>query len=234
MLRLEDVSLSYRTGKKEEPVAAVEAVSTEVEQGELVMIYGPSGSGKSTLLQLAAGLLTPDHGRVLIGGRNLSQLSPREAAQMRLNEIGFLAAFTSVLAAPAVENAALKLIGTRIAWKEAEEQAKRLLVRLGMGEKLYRDARRLSMGERKRVMIARALSGSPKLLLADEPTSNLDSRRSEEALGVIRDECRTRGLAALVVTHDPRDAVLADRVHVLRDGHLLDCDPQDLTIVLEG
>lgn len=233
MLCLEEVSLSYRVGGQE-PVVAVEAVSTEVEAGELVMVYGPSGSGKSTLLQLSAGLLAPDRGRVLVDGRDLVGLSARETARMRLYELGFLAAFTSVLPAPAIENAALKLIGRRVAWNDAEEQVKPLLERLGMGEKLHRDGRHLSMGERQRVMIARALSGEPKLLLADEPTSNLDSRRSKEVLGVIRELCHETGLAALIVTHDPQAAPVADRVHVLRDGRLMDCDPQELTVALEG
>lgn len=103
-----------------------------------------------------------------------------------------------------------------------------------MGEKLDRDGRHLSMGERQRVMIARALSGKPKLLLADEPTSNLDSRRSREVLGVIRDLCHETGLAALLVTHDPQAAVVADRVHLLRDGQLTDCEPHELTVALEG
>jgi putative ABC transport system ATP-binding protein len=233
MLKLEQVSLSYRVDG-EEPVVAVEAVSTEIEPGELVMVYGPSGSGKSTLLQLSAGLLAPDDGRVLVNGRDISGLSAREAARMRLHELGFLAAFTSVLPAPAIENAALKLIGRRVSWKEAEEQVRPLLERLGMGEKLDRDGRHLSMGERQRVMIARALSGKPKLLLADEPTSNLDSRRSKEVLGVIRDLCHETGLAALLVTHDPQAAVVADRVHVLRDGQLMDCEPHELAVALEG
>lgn len=233
MLKLEEVSLSYRVGG-EEPVVAVEGASTEIEPGELVMVYGPSGSGKSTLLQLSAGLLAPDEGRVLVNGRDISGLSPREAARMRLHELGFLAAFTSVLPAPAIENAALKLIGRRVSWKEAEEQVRPLLERLGMGEKLDRDGRHLSMGERQRVMIARALSGKPKLLLADEPTSNLDSRRSKEVLGVIRDLCHETGLAALLVTHDPQAAVVADRVHVLRDGQLMDCEPHELPVALEG
>jgi putative ABC transport system ATP-binding protein len=233
MLKLEEVSLSYRVGG-EERVVAVEQASTEIEPGELAMVYGPSGSGKSTLLQLSAGLLRPDRGRVLVDGRDISGLSPREAARMRLHELGFLAAFTSVLPAPAIENAALKLIGRRVSWREAEEQVRPLLERLGMGEKLDRDGRHLSMGERQRVMIARALSGKPKLLLADEPTSNLDSRRSKEVLGVIRDLCHETGLAALLVTHDPQAAVVADRVHVLRDGQLTDCEPHELTVALEG
>jgi putative ABC transport system ATP-binding protein len=232
MLSFEQVSLSYCV-RDEEPVLAVNGVSTEVLSGEMVMIYGPSGSGKSTLLQLAAGLLAPDTGRVIVGDRDISTLKPREAARYRMHELGFVTAFANVTPAPAVENAALKLMGTGISWRSAEEQVTPLLERLGMGEKLGRSGTHLSMGERQRVCIARALSSKPRLLLADEPTSNLDSRRSEEVLEVLGELCHDSGLAVLIVTHDPQAAAFADRVHVLRDGQLLDYDPRASAIALE-
>jgi putative ABC transport system ATP-binding protein len=233
MLCFEEVSLSYRV-PDEEPVVAVKRVNAEVGAGEMVMIYGPSGSGKSTLLQLAAGLLTPDEGRVIVGGRDICTLKPRAAARYRMHELGFVTGFSNVMPAPAVENAALKLLGTGASWSQAEAEVTPLLERLGMGEKLARAGTNLSMGERQRVMIARALSNKPRLLLADEPTSNLDSHRSEEVLEVLRELCHDSGLAALIVTHDPQAAAAADRVHMLRDGHLLDYDPRAAAIALPG
>ncbi len=223
MLHFEKVSLSYRLPDEDEPVVAVDAVSTRVDEGELVMIYGPSGSGKSTLLMLAAGLLTPDQGSVTVDGRDIAHMSPRDAARYRMNELGYVTqAFNSMLPAPAVENAAMKLMGTRMSWGRAQEEVAPILERLGLGQKLTRDTGRLSMGERQRVMIARALSNKPKLLLADEPTSNLDSQCSNDVLAVLRELCHDTGLAALVVTHDTDAVAFADRAHMLRDGQLHD------------
>ncbi len=231
MLDFEKVSLSYRLRDEEEPVVAVDAVSTRIAEGELVMIYGPSGSGKSTLLKLAAGLLTPDEGSVIVDGRDISGMSPREAARYRMNVLGFVTqAFNTMLPAPAVENAAMKLLGTRISWKQALEEVAPILERLGLGQKLKRDTGHLSMGERQRVMIARALSNRPKLLLADEPTSNLDSQSSEDVLAVLRELCHNTGLAALVVTHDAQAITVADRAHTLRDGRLHDYEAPALRV----
>lgn len=231
MLDFEEVSLSYRLPDEEEPVLAVRAVSTSVDAGELVMIYGPSGSGKSTLLKLAAGLLKPDRGSVIVDGRDIARMSPRDAARYRMYELGFVTqAFNSMLPAPALENAAMKLMGTRISWKQAQEEVAPILKRLGLGQKLKRDTGRLSMGERQRVMIARALSNKPKLLLADEPTSNLDSQCSNDVLAVLGELCHDTGLAALVVTHDAQAIAFADRAHTLRDGQLHDYEAAALRV----
>jgi putative ABC transport system ATP-binding protein len=245
VLRFEGVALSYQVQRKRplrdrrrlarrgrhrlrreterggEDVIAVNGLSMSLEPGELVMIYGPSGAGKSTLLYLAATLLVPDRGRVLFDGRDLASLKPGAAADYRKHELGFVPQNFTMLPAPAIENAALKLMGTDLSWREAEKRVAESLERLGLDhDKLRRNAFDLSMGERQRVEIARALSNSPRLLLADEPTSHLDRRNSEEVLDVMREFCHESGLAALVVTHDPKAAEHADRAHELRDGHL--------------
>lgn len=222
-LRFEAISLSYRMSHSEEQVVAVDRVSMSVDAGELVMIYGPSGAGKSTLLNLAATLLVPDRGRVLFEGRDLADLDRGAAADYRKHDIGCVTQNFMMMNGPAAENAALKLMGTGVRWREAVAQIAPILGRLGLDpEKQRRNAFDLSMGERQRMMIARALSNDPRLLLADEPTSHLDSRNSEEVLAVLRELCHERGLAALMVTHDPSLAVLADRSHELRDGQLFD------------
>jgi putative ABC transport system ATP-binding protein len=208
-----------------EPVRAVDGVSLEVAPGELVALYGPSGSGKTTLLLLIAALLAPSSGAVLIGGRDVSSLSEREASDFRLSELGFIRQnFDLLPGVTAIDNAVLKLLKS-MRWSKAREQVEPLLVRLGLGERLEQRAELLSMGERQRVMIARALSTQPRLLLADEPTGSLDSQRSREVLELLVELCRERQVAVVLVSHDPLAAGYADRVYALRDGKLGDYDP---------
>lgn len=225
MLELRDVVKHYALGDGE-PVRAVDGVSLSVRAGELVALYGPSGSGKTTLLMLIAALLRPDSGAVLMDGRNVSRLSGRDAARYRLWELGFVRQSLNLLAsASALDNAALKLMGTDLKIIEAHRRVMPLLQRLGLGERACQRADQLSMGERQRVMIARALSTDPKLVLADEPTGSLDSGRTREVLGLLTEICRERQAAVLLVTHDPRAAAYADRVHALQDGRLVEYEP---------
>ncbi len=225
MLELRDVVKHYPLGDGE-PVRAIDGVSLSVGAGELVALYGPSGSGKTTLLMLIAALLAPDGGTVLMDGRNVSELSERDGARYRLWELGFVRQSLNLLAgASALDNAALKLMGTDLNVSEAHRRVMPLLQRLGLGERVEHRAEQLSMGERQRVMIARALSTDPKLVLADEPTGSLDSGRTREVLGLLTEICRERRAAVLLVTHDPRAAAYADRVHALQDGRLVNYEP---------
>jgi putative ABC transport system ATP-binding protein len=209
-----------------EPVRAVDGVSLSVSTGEFVALYGPSGSGKTTLLMLIAALLRPDAGAVLLDGRDISALSDREAARYRLHELGFVRQSLNLMpGASALDNAALKLMGTDIGSREARRRVLPLLGRLGLEPRRRHRAEQLSMGERQRVMIARALSTDPKLLLADEPTGSLDTERGHQVLALIAETCRERDVAVLLVTHDPQAAAFADRVYVLRDGRLADREP---------
>jgi putative ABC transport system ATP-binding protein len=204
-----------------EPLRALDGVSMTVARGELVALFGPSGSGKTTLLMLIAALLAPDSGRVLFDGKDVCEFSDTEAANYRLHDLGFVdQTFDLLPGANVSQNAALKLwltVGTR----EADRIVKPLLERLGLGARLKHRPDQLSMGERQRVMIARALSTKPKLLLADEPTGNLDSQRGREVLDLLARTAHEQNTAVLLVTHDPQAAAVADQVHVLRDGSLV-------------
>jgi putative ABC transport system ATP-binding protein len=227
MLELRDLVKHYHVGEAE-PVRAVDGVSLSVGAGELVALYGPSGSGKTTLLMLIAALISPDGGAVLVDGRDISALSDAERSRYRLRELGFVDQTSDLLpGANVVQNAALKL------WllehtRQAEHRIEPLLLRLGLGERLAHRADQLSMGERQRVMIARALSTEPKLVLADEPTGNLDTQRSREVLELLAEVCRERGAAVLLVTHDPLATAFADRVYALLDGHIVEYEPDRL------
>ncbi len=203
------------------PVRAVDGVSLSVASGEFVALYGPSGSGKTTLLMLIAALLRPDAGAVALAGREISGLSDHDAALFRLHELGFVRQSLNLIpGASAVDNAALKLMGTDVSAREARRRIEPLLERLGLDERRKHRAEQLSMGERQRVMIARALSTEPKLLLADEPTGSLDSVRGKQVLALLAETCRERNVAVVLVTHDPQAASFADRVVSLRDGRL--------------
>jgi putative ABC transport system ATP-binding protein len=213
-----------------EPVRAVDGVSLTVAPGEMVALYGPSGSGKTTLLLMVAALLEPTAGAVLVNGRDVSSLSEHEASRYRLQELGFIRqSFDLLPGVSTIDNTVLKLLQS-VRWREAHRSVQPLLERLGLGERLGHRAETLSMGERQRVMIARALSTEPRLLLADEPTGSLDSQRSREVLELLCELCRERQVAIVLVSHDPLAAGYADRVLALRDGRLVDYDPdQGLT-----
>ena len=227
MLELRELVKHFPAGSGP-PVRAVDGVSLSLSRGEFVALYGPSGSGKTTLLMLIAALLRPDAGSVMLGDRDVSQLSGREAAHYRLYELGFVRqALNLIPGANALDNAALKLIGTDVGSREARRRIAPLLDQLGLAERRTHRAEQLSMGERQRVMIARALSTEPKLLLADEPTGSLDTERGQQVLSLIAETCRQREVAVLLVTHDPQAAAFADRVYALRDGRLIAHEPNN-------
>ena len=226
-LELRNLVKHYHVGDAE-PVRAVDGVSLSIAAGELVALYGPSGSGKTTLLMLIAALTEPDSGEVLLDGRDISGLTDAERSRYRLRELGFVDQTLDLLpGGNVVQNAAMKL------WllertRDAEHRIEPLLVRLGLGDRLAHRADQLSMGERQRVMIARALSTGPKLVLADEPTGSLDTHRGREVLELLVEVCREQDAAVLLVTHDPQATAFADRVYALRDGRLVDYEPDHL------
>jgi putative ABC transport system ATP-binding protein len=227
LLQLRDLAKHYPSAGGE-TVKAVDGVSLHVRPGEMVALYGPSGSGKTTLLLMVATLLEPSSGRVLIGDRDVSSLTEKQASHFRLAELGFIRQnFDLLPGVTAIDNAVLKLLKT-VRWREAHRQITPLLERLGLGSRLGHRAETLSMGEKQRVMIARALSTDPSLLLADEPTGSLDTQRSREVLELLRELCRERNVAVVLVSHDPLAAGYADRVFALRDGKLSDFQPDEL------
>jgi putative ABC transport system ATP-binding protein len=227
MLEVRDLVKHYRVGDGE-PVRAVDGVSLSIAAGEMVAMYGPSGSGKTSLLNLIAALASPDSGRVIVDGVDLGSLSDMQQSRYRLRELGFVDQEQDLLpGANVVQNAAMKLWLMEHA-RSAEQRVSPLLIRLGLEARLRHRADQLSMGERQRVMLARALSTEPKLLLADEPTGNLDTQRSREVLGLIASVCQELGTAVLLATHDPQATMFAHRVHTLRDGRLLDYEPDEM------
>jgi putative ABC transport system ATP-binding protein len=225
MLELLGVVKRYRTGS--EDVLAVNDVSFTLSAGEMLALQGPSGSGKTTLLLLAAAAVTADQGQVLFRSSDLAQMSGRDVAQYRLQSVGLVAQQTHLMPhVSAVENAATKLVLGGVPVPQAHRQALQWLERVEMSSRADRTPEELSGGERQRVAIARALAGHPPLILADEPTANLDSERSRETVALLSSLARQDGAAVLLVTHDPDAASAADRVIRLRDGRL-SRDPDD-------
>jgi putative ABC transport system ATP-binding protein len=228
LLQLQDVRKHY-DAPDGEPIRAVDGVSFDLAAGEMLALYGPSGSGKTTLLKLVAALLAPDAGSIVVGGRDIAGLSVQEAARYRLKEVGFIQQVPHfVPGANALDNAALKLLDS-LRRREARERVEPLMHRLGLSDRLHHRPGQLSTGEQQRVLIARALSIDPKVLLADEPTGNLDSRRSHDVLDLLRQLTHEHGVATLLVTHDPNAARYADRACELHDGRLRAYAPDQLT-----
>lgn len=228
MLEIRELVKHYPSGGGE-VVRALDGVSMSVMAGELVALYGPSGSGKTTLLTIVAALLRPDRGAVTVNGRDITDLSARDAARYRRLDLGYVSQSLDLMpGVPAIDNAALKLFDLRIGVREAHRRIVPLMERLGLGERLRHRPEQLSMGERQRVLIARALATGPRLVLADEPTGSLDSKRSHEVLTLLTEVCSEQRVAMLLVTHDPQAANFANRVHTLTDGQLTDEHAPDL------
>jgi len=226
MLELREVVKTYVAG--DEHVRAAAGISLLVEAGELVALYGTSGSGKTTLLLLAAGILKPDSGRVLFEGRDVAAMGDREAAEYRMREVGIVfQSFHLIPGASALDNATVKLLGRGAARRDARRRAQPWLDRVGVGSKALRHPGKLSGGERQRVAVARALANEPRLLLADEPTGNLDSESGRVVLSLLAEICHSQRLAVLLATHDPAALDFADRALQLRDGRLTDHVPPD-------
>ena len=234
MSALELLAVSKRYDGGPESVLAVEDLTLRVRAGELLALYGPSGSGKTTVLLLAAGLLEPDAGSVRFAGANVSELSQREGSRYRRNEVGFVfQSFHLIPHTSALDNATIKLTGDGLTLREARERAMPWIERVGLAGRAHHTPEELSMGERQRVAVARALVNEPRQLLADGPTGHHDSVRSREILALMSEVCHERGIPGLLVTHDPLGARQADRVHTLRDGRLIEgLDPELLAPVL--
>ena len=227
-LELRELVKHYPSAR--EPVRAVDNVTLTIGPGELTALYGPSGSGKTTLLLLAVGLLEPDSGTVHFDGQDIGAMSERERARYRLKDVGFIfQSFHLAAGATALDNVTTKLVGEGMSLREARRRARPWLERLELGDRTEHRPAQLSMGERQRVAIARALVNEPKLLMADEPTGNLDSKRTRETLALILDICHTQGIPSLLVTHDTEALAFADRVHTLRDGRLSEGLDRDLS-----
>jgi putative ABC transport system ATP-binding protein len=219
MIALHDVTKQF-AGKRD--VIALDAVTLEIPRGEMVSIIGPSGSGKSTLLNLVGGLDRPTTGQVSIDGEPLAGLSDDDLTRVRRDKIGFIFQFFNLLPTlSSLENVGLPLHLRGWPRKKVDERARELLTLVQLDHRLQHLPEELSGGERQRVAIARALSIYPPVLLADEPTGNLDTRTGEEILTLIRDLHSRLGSTVVIVTHDMNVAQSCERTIALRDGHVV-------------
>ncbi len=220
-LTLDSVNLTYPDGDSR--LTALDDVSLHVSAGEFVAVTGPSGSGKSSLLAVAGTLITPDSGRVEIAGVDAGPLSSAARDRLRLESIGFVFQQANLLASLTALDQLLLVADLRGDDKAAARtRASELLERVGLANKAHRRPARLSGGERQRVNVARALMGSPALLLVDEPTSALDRDRGEAIVTLLAEVTREQNLATLMVTHDLAHVHLTDRVVHVHDGRLVD------------
>ncbi len=221
MIRLDRVSKVYHQGRSE--VRALDGVSLEVPRGQFLSVMGPSGSGKSTMLHLIGGLDTPSAGEIMIDGRALSSLDDDTITILRRRRIGFVFQFFNLLPTlTAEENVALPLLldGQRL--RAVRPRVQRMLELVGLAARRTHKPDELSGGEMQRVAVARALVTEPAVLLADEPTGNLDRRTGEAILELVKDAARRVGLTVVLVTHDHLAAAYGERIVTLADGRVAD------------
>ncbi len=232
LIHVKDIRKVYRVDK--ERVVALNRINLEIEQGEICCILGTSGSGKSTLLNIMAGLEKPTKGSVLIGKQDIAQMTEKQLALFRQLNIGFI--FQSYNLMPtmtAVENVALPLMFKGIARKERNKEAKKMLKRVNLGSRLSHKPTQMSGGQQQRVGIARAFVAKPKIVFADEPTGNLDSKTTTEVMEMIVRMARRYHETLILVTHDQEIAQYADRIIHLVDGNIVSDKPNQSIIAAE-
>jgi len=221
LIQAENLTKIY--GKGETAVTALDHVNLSVDTGEFVAVMGPSGCGKSTLLHLLGGLDHPTEGKVIIDGQSVAELSDTKLTELRRRKIGFVFQFYNLIPVlNATENAALPITLDGANGAKAKAKGRDWLRKVGLGDRLNSRPDQLSGGQQQRVAVARALVANPTLLLADEPTGNLDSKASDEIAALLRQVANEWGRAVVMVTHDPRIAAYADRILFLKDGAIVD------------
>ena len=224
LIALDEVTKVYRMGDQE--LAALRGVSLVVEEGEFVAVMGASGSGKSTLMNIVGCLDRPTSGRYFLAGTDTARLSRDALAELRNHTLGFVFQHFNLLArTSALENVELPLAYADVPAREREARSAAALARVGLGDRIFHVQNQLSGGQQQRVAIARAIVNEPRLLLADEPTGNLDSRTSVEVMALFQ-ELGAGGITIVLVTHEPDIARYASRVLQLRDGRILSDDRQ--------
>jgi putative ABC transport system ATP-binding protein len=228
LIELENVSRVYRRGADE--VRALDHVTLHVPRGRFVALMGPSGSGKSTLLHILAGLDRPTQGSVSVAGRRLDDLSEDELARFRSQHVGFVFQFFNLIPVlTARGNVELPLLLTRLGRAERLQRAETALRVVGLAERAHHMPNELSGGEQQRVAIARAIVSDPEIVVADEPTGDLDAKNAMDILSLLRDLRREFGKTVVMVTHDPRGEEFVDEIHHLDKGLLRDSVPGGAT-----
>jgi len=221
IVQVENLTKIYGSG--ETAITALDHVNLRVEANEFVAVMGPSGCGKSTLLHLIGGLDRPTEGSVQIDGQVLARLSDDALSKLRRRKIGFVFQFFNLIPIlTAVENAALPLLLDGANSAQAKQKAVEWLTQVGLGARLHSRPDQLSAGQQQRVAIARALITEPVLVLADEPTGNLDTKSSDEIATLLRQVAKEWGRSVLMVTHDPHIASYAERIVLMRDGKIVE------------
>jgi putative ABC transport system ATP-binding protein len=219
-VRLENIEKVYKLG--EIPVQALSDVSLQLSKGEFVAIMGPSGSGKTTLLNLIGVLDKPTKGEIYINGKNITKLKDRELTGLRRNTVGYIFQFYNLIPVlSAFENVELPMLISGTPKKEREERAHLLLEKVGLHGREKHRPDELSGGEQQRVAIVRALANKPSVVLADEPTGDLDSKTGKDVMQALRDLSRNEGATVIVVTHDSMVANLASRIFEMKDGRII-------------
>jgi putative ABC transport system ATP-binding protein len=223
MSLIETENLTKIYGSGETVVVALDHVNIQIKEGEFVAVMGPSGCGKSTLLHLLGGLDRPSEGGVMIDSTAIADMKDDDLTKLRRQKIGFVFQFYNLIPVlTAVENASLPMTLDGIKPIDARKRATEWLERFGLGDRLTSRPDQLSGGQQQRVAVARALVAEPALILADEPTGNLDTRSGDEIAGLLRDVTKKYGRTVVMVTHDPRIAAYADRIIFLKDGKVVD------------
>lgn len=223
MAIVETEKLTKIYGKGDTAVTALKNVNLSITSGEFVSVMGPSGCGKSTLLHLLGGLDRPTSGRVILDGNDTTQLSDEKLTRLRRQKMGFVFQFFNLIPVlSARENVSLPLVLDGAKKVDAKEKAEEWLQRVGLNDRMHHRPDQLSGGQQQRVAIARALVSNPTLILADEPTGNLDSRASDELAELLRKIADEYDRTILMVTHDPRIAAYSDRIIFLKDGTIVD------------
>ena len=217
MLQVTDLKKGFGSGSRR--LEVLKGINMEVKAGELVSLMGPSGCGKSTLLNIIGGLLEADSGEITLDSFNYGTKSPNRVVDVRRNGVGWIFQdFHLVDRLDALDNVAFSLELSGMSSSEAEGRAMDALVRVGLADRMNFIPDQLSGGQQQRVAVARAISGSRPLILADEPTGNLDVKSGQEVIKLFKDLCANDGLSVLMVTHDPMLASMADRMLLLKDG----------------
>lgn len=230
MLMMEGVSKKYTHRRR--VVAALDEATLRIERGDFVSVVGPSGSGKSTLLLILGGMLSPSAGRVTLDGQSIYDLKADGRAALRKKYVGFVfQTFNLVPYLTALENVQVPLYLAGVSSSQQIERAAALLERVGLGERLDHKPSELSVGQQQRVALARMLANDPAVILADEPTGNLDPETSREVIDFFA-ECNREGRTIVMVTHDPAAAKRANRTLTLRDGKIIDGDGQSSSVAL--
>ena len=225
VLGVRDVTKVFAEGRQR--VDVLKGITMDVAAGELVSLEGPSGSGKTTLLSIMGCILTPSSGELHVAGRPVRATDETTLREVRRQSIGFVfQQYNLFPALTALENVEYSLNVRGMGGRAAHAEAKRVLARVGLGDRLGFLPRDLSGGQKQRVAIARALAGAPKVLLADEPTANLDTATGAQILDLFQELAKSEGRGVLVVTHDPKLRRVADRVVGIRDGRLVDGDEE--------